>query len=287
MLRRGRLQVEAMRPKQWTKNGFVFAGLVFSRSFLVPGRVGRVFLAFAAFCMISGCVYMMNDVIDREKDVLHPVKKKRPIASGRLAPTEALTFSAVLAAVTFTFSFFLDKGFFILLLGYFLLVTSYSLVLKHIPFVDVAAIAAGFVLRTVGGAVVIHVWISPWLILCTTLLALFLALHKRRNELAALSDSASGHRKSLGFYTRGLIDQILVAVILAITLSYCLYILLSGRSYYMIFTVPFVLFGIFRYQYLAVRGAGGSPEAVLLQDRALRLDILLWVTACIAIAVLT
>jgi 4-hydroxybenzoate polyprenyltransferase len=277
----------SLRPVQWTKNAFVFAGLIFSRSFLDVYSVARTVYAFLLFSMISGSVYMINDVIDKERDRLHPRKSGRPIASGRLSVPEALACSAMLALAALALSFMLDFAFFIIILGYFLLVVAYSLKLKNVLIVDVIAIAAGFVLRTVGGAVAIDVRISPWLIVCTTLLALFLALNKRKSELLSLADGANEHRAILEKYTPGLIDQMLSVVTSTTVMSYSLYTFNAGKSYYMMLTIPFVLYGVFRYQYLASGGdMAGSPELALLKDRPLMVNMLLWAATSIAIVTL-
>jgi 4-hydroxybenzoate polyprenyltransferase len=279
--------VISMRPKQWTKNGFVFAGLIFSKSFLEPALVLRTVCAFVLFSLVSGSIYIINDLLDRERDLLHPHKCKRPIASGKLKPSTALMFSVVILSISFVISFTFDLKFSMILAAYFLLVLVYSLKLKNVVILDVILIAVGFVLRTIGGAAVIKVWISPWLILCTTLLAMFLALNKRKNELLVLSEGAANHRKILGEYTPELLDMMLSVTTPATVMSYCLYTFSAGKTSYFMLTIPFVLYGIFRYQYLvSVRDMGGNPELVILRDRPLLLDLVLWVTACMAILLL-
>lgn len=276
----------SMRPKQWTKNSFVFAGLIFSKYFFYLDAVIRTLYAFLLFSLVSGSVYIINDVVDRDKDKLHPRKSVRPIASGKLKPGEALGYSIIIFAAALSLAFILDFGLFLILAVYFLLVLMYSLKLKNVVILDVILIAVGFVLRTVGGAVVIHVRISPWLIVCTTLLSLFLALNKRKNELLVLSENAVGHRKILEEYTPELIDQMLSVVTSTTVMSYSLYTFSAGKSYYMMLTIPFVLYGIFRYQYLASsKDMGGSPELVLLKDRPLLINIVLWViTSAVIVA---
>lgn len=278
--------LKSMRPKQWTKNGFVFAGLVFSKSFFSVELVIRSIYAFLLFSAVSGSVYIINDVIDRKKDMLHPRKCKRPIASGKLKPLEALVAAGFILAIALFLAFMLDFKLFLVLAGYALMVLAYSLVLKNIVILDVIIIAMGFVLRTVGGTAVINVKISPWLIVCTILLALFLALNKRKSELLVLSDNATNHRKILNEYTPELIDQMLGVVTSTIVMSYSLYTFSAGKSYYMMFTIPFVLYGIFRYQYLAATtDMGGSPELALLKDKPLMINVILWAITSIIIVV--
>jgi 4-hydroxybenzoate polyprenyltransferase len=279
-----KLLIVSMRPKQWIKNGFVFAGLLFSRSFLELGPVLETVACFLLFSAVSGAIYILNDLVDVEKDAHHPVKCKRPIASGRLGGSTALVFSLGVLAVSLALAAFADVRLFLILFGYFLLVLAYSLKLKNIVILDVIVLSMGFVLRTAAGAVVIDVWISPWLILCTTLLALFLALNKRRNELLVLSDKAGEHKKILEHYTPELINNMLSVITSATVMSYSLYTFSAGRSSYMMLTIPFVLYGIFRYQYLVMsQDEGGSPELTLLKDKPLLISILLWAAACAVI----
>ena len=234
--------------------------------------------------MTSGALYIINDVIDRDKDLHHPAKCKRPIASGRIHIAGAMIIAFLIIIISLRASFYLDVKLFFILLAYSALVFAYSIKLKNIVILDVIILSMGFVLRTAGGAVVIDVWISPWLILCTTLLALFLALIKRKNELGVLADRAANHRKILQEYTPELIDSMLSVVTSTTLMSYSLYTFSAGKSSYMMLTIPFVLYGIFRYQYLtSARDMGGSPELVLLQDKPLLIDLVLWVAACIVI----
>ncbi len=276
--------IVSMRPKQWTKNGFVFAGLIFSKSFFNLDAIWRVILAFFLFSLVSGSLYIINDIIDRDKDLHHPVKCKRPIASGRLPIAGAMITALLIILAAISASYWLDVKLFLILLAYSVLVFAYSIKLKNIVILDVIILSMGFVLRTAGGAVVINVWISPWLILCTTLLALFLALIKRKNELRVLAGGAANHRKILEEYTPEMIDRMLSVVTSTTLMSYSLYTFSAGKSSYMMLTIPFVLYGIFRYQYLAsARDMGGSPELVLLQDKPLLIDLILWIAACIVI----
>ena len=266
-----------MRPKQWIKNSFVFAGLIFSKSFLEVNPVIKTIYAFLLFSMVSGVVYIINDTIDREKDILHPTKAKRPIAAGKLKPIEAILSAFIILGITMYLAYRIEVLFFIIIVSYFILVLLYSIFLKHVVILDVVIISFGFVLRTLGGTAVIGVEISPWLIMCTTFLSLFLALNKRKNELILLSDEAVLHRKNLGEYTTGLIDQMLPVVTSATIMSYSLYTFTSGKSHYMMLTIPFVLYGIFRYQYIASsENEDGNPENMLLKDTPLLINMLLW-----------
>jgi len=276
--------LKSMRPKQWTKNSFVFAGLIFSKSFFNFELTIKSVYAFLLFSLVSGSVYLINDVIDRKKDMLHPRKCRRPVASGKLKPVEALLSAGIVLAVSLVIAFTLDFKLFLVLAGYALMVSLYSIILKNVIILDVIIIAMGFVLRTIGGAVVIDVEISPWLIECTTLLALFLALNKRKSELLVMSGDASKHRKILNQYTTELIDQMLGVVTSTTVITYSLYTFNAGKTYYMMFTIPFVLYGIFRYQYLAATtDLGGSPELALLKDKPLMIDIILWAITSIII----
>jgi len=274
----------SMRPKQFIKNAFVFAGLIFSKSFFNYELVLRTVYAFIIFCLVSGSVYIINDIIDRDKDVVHPKKRNRPIASGRLKPFDAILAVFLLTVIAFYISYRLDREFFLIVTGYFLLMLLYSVVLKNFAIIDVIIISQGFVLRTLGGTTIIDVEISPWLIMCTTFLSLFLGLNKRKDELVVLSDNASVHRRNLGEYTPEMIDQMLPAVTSLTIISYSLYTFTSGKSYYMMFTVPFVIYGIFRYQYLASsKCTGESPENIVLKDKPLLINVILWVISCILI----
>ncbi len=276
----------SLRPKQWIKNLVVFAGLIFSRNLGNAEMQWKVWATFAAFCAAVGAGYMLNDILDREADRVHPNKRNRPIASGRLSAGTASTVAIILVVVAITGGFFVDQWLPVFLGGYLALQFSYALVFKHLVIVDVLLISAGFVLRAVAGTVVIHVTISPWLIICTMLLALFLALAKRRAELVLLEDEASNHRRNLENYSIDLVDQMTSVTASATLVSYALYTFTAfEQSRGMMLTIPFVLYGIFRYLYLVHKHLrGGSPEQVLLTDKPLLIDIVLWVaTAAIVL----
>lgn len=282
--------VQSLRPKQWTKNLLVFAGYLFSVDQGHPASALIVVLAaFGIFCAISGAGYLINDSLDVERDRIHPRKCKRPIASGRVSVAAAVGFAVILLGASLIGSFWIGFWFGVLTAGYFVLTLCYSLCLKHVVIVDLLAISAGFVLRAVAGAVAIDVAISSWLLVCTTLLALFLGLAKRRAELVTLENGGVGHRKTLEEYSAPMLDQFLTVTSSACLMAYFLYTFApdaggNGPKHpYMMITVPFVIYGLFRYLYLIHnRNAGGSPEQVLLEDRPLLLNLLLFVVAAAA-----
>jgi 4-hydroxybenzoate polyprenyltransferase len=281
--------VEALRPWDWTKNGFVFSALIFSRSATNGRATLAVTLSAIVFCLASGAGYLFNDVLDAEEDRQHPTKRSRPVASGRLTSSDAMAVAIVLDAAALAMAWKLDAGFFLVVLSYVALNALYSGFLKHVVLLDVFVIAAGFVLRVLGGGVVIHVAISSWLIVCTTLLALFLALCKRRHELVLLGPDASNHRRILAHYDAYFLDQLIVIVTASTLISYALYTLspdvraeFPGK--HLELTVPFVLFGIFRYLLLLRRGeGGGNPARVLLTDPVMVTVVLLWAASVMAL----
>ena len=270
-----------MRPRQWTKNLVVFAGLVFSVNFFDPEPLLYSLQAFAVFCLAAGAVYTFNDLYDRERDRHHPVKKKRPLASGAVSVEWAGLFDIVLLTAALGWAFALSKPFGVTVLGYVMLNLIYTLGIKRAVILDVMFISAGFVLRAVAGAVVIRVEISPWLLAVATLLSLFLGFAKRRHELVTMGDKAARHRVSLGEYSPELLDQYLSVVAAATIMAYSLYAFTSPTArqhHYLMLTVPLVIYGIMRYLYLVYqRNLGGSPELVLLKDKPLIAAILLWV----------
>ena len=281
--------LEALRPAQWVKNGFVFAALIFSRNLLTADRTLRVAGAAGLFCLMASALYLLNDVMDAAEDRQHPTKRQRPIASGRITPQAALLAAAILALAALAGAWLLDPQFLIWLMVYSGINVLYSFFLKHFMLLDLFVIAAGFVCRVVAGGVVIHVEISSWLIVCTTLLALFLALTKRRHELVLLGPNASNHRSSLAHYSPYFLDQLIGIVTASTLMSYALYTLsedamkkFPGKRLEL--TIPFVLFGIFRYLYLVHRASeGGSPTRLLLTDRVLLAVVLLWAAAVVLI----
>lgn len=284
----------AMRPKQWTKNLLLFAGLLFTLDTPhTPADYQQAGLGFLLFSLLSSVVYLVNDVADRESDRLHPKKRRRPIAAGELSPQAAVGAAAVIGVLGLNLSFVLSLRFGLVALTYFALTFLYSFRLKHIVLLDVLVLAAGFVLRAIAGAVLIHVIISAWLILCTLMLALFLGLSKRRAELITTQQSgAGGTRRILEEYSPEMLDQMIVIVTSSCLMSYALYTVQSpaaGRHHLLMATIPFVIYGIFRYLYLMHRHSlGESPDAVLLEDRPMLVNVVLWglTTALIVTGVL-
>lgn len=274
--------LKTMRPKQWTKNFILFAGIIFSGNLFNMNMFLLSLLGFILFCIFSGSVYIINDIVDIEKDREHPKKCKRPLAAGHITVVQAIIFLVLILGATLFISFVLNWQFAIVGLLYFLLVTLYSFILKNIVIVDVMVIALGFVLRAVAGAVLIGVRISPWLLICTIFLSLFLALNKRKNEIELLAQGAKSHRAILEEYTPELINEMLSIVTASTLMAYALYTFTSEKSIYFMGTIPFVIYGIFRYQYVVhKKGMGGNPELILLQDKPLIIDILLWTFSCV------
>ena len=272
----------SIRPGEWTKNLFVFAGLLFGQRLTDAVAVKRAGLAFLIFCALAGVVYLVNDVADRDRDRQHPRKRNRPIASGALGVPTALGAAAVLTAGGLAAAWWLGRDFFAVAAGYLLLLVLYSGPLKHIVIIDVLTIAIGFVLRVAAGAVAIGVPISQWLLICTILLALFLGLSKRRHEIVLLADGAIGHRRILEEYSPYLLDQMIGVVTASTLMAYMLYATSHetadrfGTSLLGL-TIPFPLYGIFRYLYLVHRKeGGGSPAELLLNDRPLLACVALW-----------
>jgi 4-hydroxybenzoate polyprenyltransferase len=278
----------SLRPHQWLKNLVVLAALVFSKHLFDVDALARAFLAFAVFCALAGAVYLTNDLVDLERDRLHPAKRTRPLASGALAPGAARAAALALLAAALAASLLLGPGFLLCAAGYLALGLLYSHALKHVVILDVLAVATGFVLRAVAGAVAIAVHFSPWLLVCTILLALFLALAKRRHELVTLADAAA-HRQILAEYTPYLLDQMIGVVTASCLTAYAFYTLAPEtvekyRTERLALTIPFVIYGIFRYLYLVHRrDQGGSPTDVLLTDRPLLVAVALCAVAMVVI----
>lgn len=281
--------LEAMRPRQWSKNVFVFAGIVFAgRLFEVRAEL-RVLAVFAVFCAAASSVYLANDLADRVSDAHHPQKRLRAIASGRLSTRSAAAASALLALLALAGAALLNRGTLALAAAYLASTFAYSFGLKRVFLLDVMIVAAGFVLRAAAGAAAIDAEISPWLLVCSFLLALFLALGKRRAELVLLGEGASSHRAALGDYSLPLLDSWLTALSGASIVSYALYtqsprtVEHFGTSN-LLYTVPFVIYALFRYQHRVVRmDAGGDPGSLLVQDRGLWLSLLGWAITAAAV----
>ena len=272
----------SLRPHQWTKNLLVFAALVFAERLTDLNSDLRAVAAFAVFCGLSGTVYLVNDVWDREVDRRHAHKARRPIAAGQVPPGAALIAAAGLGAVTLTGALLLSPALAAVAAAYAGLLFAYSILLKHVVILDVMTIAAGFVLRAVAGGVAVGVPVSAWLLLCTSLLALFLALSKRRHEMVVLAGSAAEHRPSLGEYSPYLLDQMIAVVTASTLIAYSFYAIspdVAARfgTPWLGLTIPFPLYGIFRYLYLVhQKSEGGSPAEVLLADRPLLSCVVLW-----------
>jgi len=275
----------SMRPKQWTKNLIIFAGLIFSQNLGHPLLLAKTIIAVVLFCAISGAVYIINDILDAKSDQLHPVKKQRPIASGALSRSAALASALILGFVGSALSFLINLPFGMVALSYLLLMLGYSLWLKRLVIIDVFVIAAGFVMRAAAGAEAVSVPISDWLLICVILLSLFLALAKRRQEMKTMENEAVVHRQTLSDYSDKLLDQMIAVVTAAVVVSYSLYTMWPetvekfGTSN-LKFTIPIVLYGIFRYIYLIYRkNQGEQPETVLLTDRWLLSSLVAYVLA--------
>jgi 4-hydroxybenzoate polyprenyltransferase len=283
-----RAALVALRPRQWSKNLLVFAGIVFAAKLGDAVRWGEAFAAFGAYCAISSAAYLANDVRDREEDRRHPLKRERPIARGELSPRAALLLAAGLAAVAVAIAALLGLASLGLLLGFAALQAAYTLELKQIVLLDVLAIGGLFVIRAAAGAEAVDVRISPWLLLCTALLALFLALAKRRGELVLVGAQATPGRPVLEGYSLELVDQLVGIVASSTVIAYSLYTVTARPSKALMATIPFVLFGIFRYLLLIHRDdVGEEPEQVLLTDVPIILTVCGWAVTAALILVLT
>jgi 4-hydroxybenzoate polyprenyltransferase len=277
---------KTMRPRQWTKNAFLFAALVFDgKLFHLPDFL-RTLAGFGLFCLISSAVYIFNDLLDVESDRLHPIKKNRPIASGKVPVSIAVATGTVLVLFTLAAAYLLAWQFCLTLLVYFAMMLAYSKWLKHILILDVLILAAGFVLRVHAGTTLIVVErFSPWLYVLMTLLALYLGFGKRRAELSLLAQAATGHRQVFDGYTIPLLDQFITIVSGTTIVAYALYTFFRPAApESLMLTIPFVLYAIFRYLYLVqVKQIGGEPEEILLSDRPLQTSILLWGLAVLVV----
>jgi 4-hydroxybenzoate polyprenyltransferase len=272
-----------MRPKQWYKNFILFISIIFSHNIGNLEMWSIVISAFIIFCILSGGEYIINDIIDLEKDKNHPKKQKRPIASGKFKVIHALIFAIILIIGGIIASYFINIPFMILSISYVLLILLYSLLLKHIIIVDLLVISIGFVIRAIAGGVAINVIISPWLIVCTFLLALFLAIAKRRHEVILLGDEGKNHRKILSEYSTIILDQIMSITTAALIISYSMYTFLSN-NYYLMLTIPFAIYGIFRYIVLVHTSNFGGEAEMLFKDKGMQICMVLWgVTAIVVL----
>lgn len=279
--------IHLLRPQQWVKNGIVLAGLIFSGS---ASNMHMSLLALAAtglFCLLSSTIYIVNDIADADADRRHPVKANRPIASGRVKVPTAVTLAIILGVSSLILAFLLDRDFFYISLGYVVLSLAYSFFLKHIVIIDVMTIAAGFVLRALGGAVIIDVEFSGWLLISSFLLALFLGFGKRRHELVLLENGGKDHRRILAKYTSYFLDQLIGVVTPAVVVCYLIYVISPEvqeklGTHYLYLTTPFVIYGIFRYLYLIhLEEQGGSPTRLLLTDRPILITVVLWLATAV------
>ncbi len=283
--------LKLLRPRQWLKNIFIFAGLIFSRQFLDVGSVEKSLFAFVVFSLLSSSGYIINDILDYREDREHPVKSKRPIAAGRITKWRAVFVSVSLFVISLFGAYSLGNGFLYVCLIYSALMVAYSIGIKNIVILDVLFVAVGYVLRAIAGAVVIAVEISSWLLLCTLLIALFLAISKRRTEIVLLGEGAVKHRRILSQYSLGLLNQMMAIVTAACIVAYCLYTLAPETvekfgTRNLIYTIPFVVYGIFRYLYITFQKVETDiPERVLLSDLPLQLCLLGWIVTCVFVLV--
>lgn len=278
-----RAVVRALRPRQWTKNGVLFAPLLFAKSVFREGLFVRSVVAVVAFSLLASGVYLLNDWFDRDKDRLHPEKRFRPVAAGQLGLPSVIALVAVCWAAAFAGALYLGPSFITVVAAYLLMQVAYTLVLKHLVILDVMVIALGFIMRVVAGAVAINVEVSNWLFLCTLLFATFLGLAKRRAEISELADDAAAHRTNLQHYSVPLLDQMMSIAAACTILAYGLYTVSKETVEHvgtdrLKLTVPCVVYGVFRYLYLVhQKGAGGAPEKVLLSDPPLIICIAVYV----------
>jgi 4-hydroxybenzoate polyprenyltransferase len=278
-----------LRPLQWTKNALVLAALVFSRQLLVPELAARCAAGFVLFCLLSSAAYIANDLHDVEADLAHPLKRRRPLAAGEVSRSRATLLAVTLGAAALAGAFALDRGFAIWAVAFLLLQMSYTFMLRRVVLLDVLGISLGFVMRAGAGAALARVTPSPWLMICTFLLALFLALAKRRHELVLLEGDARVHRLSLGEYSAPFLDQALAAVAAATIVSYAIYTLTAeiraalGTDALWL-TLPLVVFGVLRYLYLVHRrDLGGDPAHHLLSDPGLLASVSLWILLAVVL----
>jgi 4-hydroxybenzoate polyprenyltransferase len=274
--------IASLRPHQWTKNLLVFAALLFAEKLFDAAAVLATIEAFVVFCALSGVVYLINDVADRDSDRMHPIKRQRPIAAGTLTVSAALGWAAAITAAALAAAFVMSRQFGLIAVVYLALLALYSARLKHIVILDVLTISVGFVIRAAAGAVAISVAISHWLFVCTILLAMFIALAKRRHEIVLLADDATSHRPILGEYSAYLLDQMIAVVAASTLIAYIFYTISPEttekfQTARLGLTIPFPMYGIFRYLYLVhQREGGGSPADLLISDRPLLICVMLW-----------
>ncbi|MBN2980669.1 MULTISPECIES: decaprenyl-phosphate phosphoribosyltransferase [Cohnella] len=274
--------LKELRPKQWTKNLLVFASAIFAGEFLNYFVFANAFLAFISFCLMASTIYIINDLVDIEKDKLHPEKCHRPIASGAISVPTAIIVGILTFIASILLSFFINTYMVGVLLLYFIINLLYSFRLKHVVIIDVMIIALGFVLRTVAGALAVGGVLTSWFILCTLGLSLFLALGKRRHELELFNEDPTRRRKVLDFYTVNLLDQLMGIITAVLIMFYSMYAAEQGQA--MMLTIPIVLYGVFRYYYLIhIEKSGGKPEDILTNDRHILLTVIIFAVSIIVI----
>jgi len=274
----------AMRPKQWTKNLLIFAALIFGERLFHLSDSLIVLIIFILFCLLTSSIYIINDLMDYEQDRLHPEKKKRPIASGKLSKRRAIIFAVFLALLSLTLARLINVKGFLVFLIYFILNLFYSFRLKRLVILDVLCISLSFVIRAAAGAFVIDVVMSPWLVVCTFLLSLFMAVGKRRGEMILLDKESVNHRQVLSLYNVILLNQMISVVTSSILIAYSLYTFTSGKSLILMCTIPFVLYGIFRYLYLVYQeNRGESPTSIFISDLPLQINMLCWLLSVLLI----
>jgi 4-hydroxybenzoate polyprenyltransferase len=287
-----RALIQTMRPRQWIKNGVIYAALVFDRQLLLLEPFLRTTAGFVLLCVLSSAVYLLNDLTDIEKDRLHPRKRHRPLPSGRLSPRVALAAAILLPLVALPLSFALEWRFGLIAVTYLGANVLYSFYLKHVAIVDVLVLALGYVLRVAAGVALITVArFSPWLYICMTLLALFMGFGKRRGELVLMNNGSNASRRVLQDYDLPLLDHIITVVSSTTIMAYSLYTFSAENlpdNHAMMLTIPFVLYGIFRYLYLIhIKGEGGAPDELVLTDRPLQATFILWGLSAVAVLYLS
>jgi 4-hydroxybenzoate polyprenyltransferase len=281
--------IRLARPDQWLKNGIILAPLVFAGELQITGLLLRAVIAAGLFCLLSSAIYVFNDLVDRDKDRLHPLKKDRPLAAGRINTGPAVSFGLVLAVAGLAGTWWLNSSLFIAAVCFLVLNIFYSLFLKEIVIVDAMSVAISFVIRAVAGTLAVGVPASKWLLINTLLLALFLSFGKRRHELLLLEDGAINHRKILGRYSPYLLDQCIGVTTASVVVMYMLYSFSTEVSEKLgtenlFVTIPFVIYGVFRYLYLIHKEEmGGSPTRVMITDRPILIDVLLWMLSVLVV----
>ncbi|MBS1991891.1 MAG: decaprenyl-phosphate phosphoribosyltransferase [Cyanobacteria bacterium SZAS LIN-3] len=276
--------LKLLRPRQWTKNFIAFAPALFAGRLFEPQVIAHLSLCVLALCLLSGAIYVFNDILDREADRKHPTKCLRPLASGAVSVQTALIVAGLSLTLSFVLAYLVRPALALVFLAYLILQIAYTFRLKKRVILDVFCIACGFVLRALAGGAAVHVPLSAWFLLCTSLGALFLALEKRRQEFRALGPEAAAHRAVLGKYSLDLLDRMEAVIVPTLVTAYAFYSFQSSYGQWMMITVPMVLYGILRYQVLSVRdNSTGTPEEVLLKDRPIQNTIVVWILACMAV----